>query len=264
MQRVHVDDLVGRLLEQGGWEHLCLPAIAEADEFVPIGRDRAHKRLAGEALQPERESLETLHALKNSMGAHNFAAQYQQNPVPPEGSLIKRNWIKFFDAMPARKPGDIVVQSWDTAIKSTGQSDYSVCMTALIRGNDCFVLDVFRDRLDFPDLCREVTQRYREWSPKVALIEEAGSGASLLQQIRRDRINTKAIRPEGSKELRMARESIALEAGRGYFRQDAPWLGDLMNELLAFPASKHDDQVDALSQLLGWMDKRLMGHQIFV
>ena len=37
MQRVHLDDLSGYLMEAGGWTVLSLPAIAEQDETVAIG-----------------------------------------------------------------------------------------------------------------------------------------------------------------------------------------------------------------------------------
>ena len=54
-QRLHVDDLVGHLLEQGDWTELSLPAIADVEQVVPLGPDRCHYRKVGELLHPERE-----------------------------------------------------------------------------------------------------------------------------------------------------------------------------------------------------------------
>jgi hypothetical protein len=68
MQRLHVDDLVGHLLEQCGWTHLNLPAIAESEHRVPLGLNRIHLRKLGELLHPEREPLTILDEFKRSMG----------------------------------------------------------------------------------------------------------------------------------------------------------------------------------------------------
>ncbi|MCJ2142107.1 hypothetical protein [Methylobacterium sp. E-066] len=78
MQRLHVDDLIGHLLEQGGWTVLNLPAIAEADQFIPIGQGRVHHRRTGDVLHPEREPLAVIEEQRRTMGGFNFAAQYQQ------------------------------------------------------------------------------------------------------------------------------------------------------------------------------------------
>jgi hypothetical protein len=69
MQRLHVDDLVGHVLQTGDWVQLNLPAIAETAETIPIGPGRVHRRTAGEVLHPERESLAVLQQLKACMGS---------------------------------------------------------------------------------------------------------------------------------------------------------------------------------------------------
>src|SRR5262245_1900824 len=81
MQRLHLDDLVGHLLQQDGWTHLNLPAIAEWEQSVPLGPARSHLRRTGDLLHPNRESRAVLDELKRSMGSLDFAAQYQQEPV---------------------------------------------------------------------------------------------------------------------------------------------------------------------------------------
>lgn len=82
MQRLHEDDLAGRLFAKGGWEHLKIAAITEQDESLTVGRRRIHKRTAGTVIDPRRESLEDLERLKQSMGELFFSAQYQQEPIP--------------------------------------------------------------------------------------------------------------------------------------------------------------------------------------
>ena len=95
MQRVHMDDLTGFVTDQSDeWEILNLPAIAEADEDIPISATSVYRRKAGEALSPVREPLSVLESLQHQIGSDGFYAQYQQMPVPPGGAMIKRNWIE--------------------------------------------------------------------------------------------------------------------------------------------------------------------------
>ena len=132
MQRLHEDDLTGHLLARGGWDHLSLPAIAEQDETHTVSSALGTRRVgrkAGEALHPARESLETLGRLRQTLGEYNFAGQYQQAPAPREGGMVKRGWFKSYGATDLPERFDLILQSWDTANKSTELSDYSVCTT---------------------------------------------------------------------------------------------------------------------------------------
>src|SRR5229473_7507564 len=124
MQRLHEDDLSGRLFGKGGWEHLKIAAIAENDERILVGPRRLHERMAGTAIDPRRESLEDLERLKQSMGELFFSAQYQQEPIPLAGNLIKADWFKHYDTAPILSDGDLVAISIDTAMKGTPSADF--------------------------------------------------------------------------------------------------------------------------------------------
>ena len=163
MQRLHPDDLVGHLLEQGGWTHLNLPAIAETECSIALGNNRYHHRRIGDLLHPERENEAALHELKTSMGSMEFSAQYQQAPVPLGGNLIKWSWFKFYNAPPSPRPGDRLIVSWDTAMSSNQLADFSACVVLLVRGETVYVLDVIRARLEYPDLKRAVLSHHRRW-----------------------------------------------------------------------------------------------------
>ena len=156
MQRLHLDDLVGHLLEQDGWTHLNLPAISECEHRVQLGPARYHLRRPGDLLHPEREPQEVLDEFKQSMGSLDFAAQYQQAPVAEGGNLIKWKWFSFYDDPPHRDIKDKIILSWDTALSAKELASYSVCVILQIRGETVFVLDVFRERLEYPDLKRKV------------------------------------------------------------------------------------------------------------
>jgi predicted phage terminase large subunit-like protein len=205
-------------------------------------------------LHPEREPLAVLNELKQMMGSLDFSAQYQQQPIPVGGNLVKWSWFRFYDDPPVPLPSDRVIVSWDTAMTSNELADYSACVVLLVRGDTDFVLDVYRARLDYPDLKRkviEIDRRWRHFVPNYALIiENKGSGMSLIQDLRCDGIHAIGILPEGDKVMRMSAQTARIEAGSVLLPKQAPWLDEFRREVLDFPASRHSDQVDALSQAL--------------
>ena len=254
MQRLHVDDLVGHLLDKDeSWVHLSLPAIAEEDEEIPLGDGRVYRRKTGELLHPEREPMRVLDELKAAMGSQAFSAQYQQAPIPVGGALIKGDWFRTYPRAPERAPGERVVQSWDTATKAGMTNDYSVCTTWLMRGRDCYLLNVLRRRLEYPDLRRTILSHAAAHAATAVLIEDAGTGAPLIQDLRREgRLRPIPIPPEHDKIVRLAAQSAVIEAGHVLLPEEAPWLDDFRNEILAFPYGRYDDQVDSVSQFLAW------------
>jgi predicted phage terminase large subunit-like protein len=275
MQRLHVDDLAGHLLAAGGWTHLNLPAIALSDETIALGNGRFHQRQTGDLLHPEREPLEVLNEIKATMGEFHFNAQYQQSPLPEEGNLIRWEWFGTFSQPPEVEPGGRIVQSWDFAVKDGEQNDWSVCITAYAKGNFVFILDVYRERLNYPAQREAIIRLARQHCAGVVLIEGAANGSPLVSDLRH--LNASgvptplAVTPKGSKVERMSVQSHRIEAGDVRLPERADWLDAFRAEVLAFPYGRHDDQVDALSQLLAWTDRQwhegrvsLFGPKIFV
>ncbi|UWU90611.1 phage terminase large subunit [Bradyrhizobium sp. CB1015] len=120
-----------------------------------------------------------------------------------------------------------------------------------------YLLDVFRARLAYPDLRRKIPELAREFGADTILIERAGFGLSLLQDLRTDPPHGMpqpiGIVPKGDKQDRLAAQSAKIEAGQVLLPGEAPWLADFLHEALAFPNGRHDDQVDSLSQFLYWV-----------
>ncbi len=257
MQRLHEDDLAGHLMRQGGWDHLDMPAIALENEIIELGHGKSHARRSGDVLRPERESWETLEAIKAEVGSLMFSAQYQQRPVPVEGNLIRRSWFPAYDNLPAGPSLSRIVQSWDVAMMTGDQNDYSVCTTWLTHKNDAYLIHVYRGRLEYPDLRRKVISLAAEHRATTILIEDAGPGMNLLQDLRaampQGMTRPIGVKPEGSKVDRMAAQSAKIEAGHVHLPNSAPWLGEFLTELLSFPNGRHDDQVDSVSQFLRWL-----------
>lgn len=266
MQRLHADDLVGHLLARDeGWLHLNLPAIAETQKRFDLGDGRIYERGPGEALHPEREPMDTLLRIKTTMGSYDFAAQYQQDPVPLEGGLIKWSWFRVYAAPPECREDDLVVQSWDTASKAEEVHDYSVCTTWLRRENDHYLLDVARIRLDYPRLKRLVVELARRHRADSVLIEDKGSGIQLIQDLRHDgEVRPIGIVPHQDKVTRMFTQSARIEAGNVLIPEAAPWLDDFRTEILQFPRGRHDDQVDSVSQYLSWRSPRNIHDALFL
>lgn len=246
---------LGHVLDQEDWKVVSLPAIAERDEVHPFETPfgpRRFARKAGEALHPARESLETLHHIRQTLGEYSFAGQYLQAPAPPGGGLVKTDWFNRFDANNTSK-FERIVQSWDTANKATELSNYSVCTTWGIIANKAYLLQVLRRRLEYPELKRTVREQLEMFKASVVLIENKASGTQLLQELIRDGLHglTK-YDPEGDKIMRMHAQTAMIENGFVYLPEKAAWLDQYLHEMSVFPNGKHNDQVDSTSQFLDW------------
>jgi hypothetical protein len=134
MQRLHADDLVAHVQQHEQWDVLSFPAIAERDEhydfLTPYGRKQITRR-AGELLQPNLLSQSTLESQRLAMTEYNFVAQYQQDPQPPSGVIVKRHWLKYYEPNDLPKKFERIVQSWDTANKDSELANFSVCRARL-------------------------------------------------------------------------------------------------------------------------------------
>jgi hypothetical protein len=86
------------------------------------------------------------------------------------------------------------------------------------------------------------------------LIEDRASGTQLIQELKAlGQFRVVDIVPKGEKFARMLAQTAGIEAGQVLLPVAAPWLGDYVSELVAFPVGLHDDQVDSTSQALGWI-----------
>ncbi len=260
MQRLHEDDLVGYVMEMDDWTFLTLPAIATNLEKIQIGLDEFHIRQPGEALHPERESLEDLQKIRKALGEMHFSAQYQQNPVPPGGNMFKLEWVKRYDKLPPRYYFERVILSWDTAVTAAATSDYSVCTVWAKRGDQYFLVDIIRDKLDYPDLEKLVFKLFERYRPELVVIEKSHIGIALISKFRQaGHLEFRGLTPTGDKVSRAAQQSAKIEAGRVFLPKSAPWLDAFEKEILQFPHGKHDDQVDSMVQFLRAMDYTIPG-----
>lgn len=249
MQRVHEADLSGHVLQQGGYEHLCLPAEYESTRTVrtSIGWEDPRKE-EGELLWPKRFTKRALDELKLRMGSNTAAGQLQQRPAPQEGNIFKRHHWKFYNSIPTDL--DKIALSADLTFKDGEKTDFTVMQVWGKKGADKFLLDQTRGRMGFngqiaamKSICEKWIYLQDKW------VEEAANGAALIDVLKNQISGLIPVPPRGSKEARA--ESIApqQEAGNLYLPNPsiAPWINDYIEELAVFPNGVNDDQVDATS-----------------
>lgn len=261
MTRWHEDDLVGKVLassDAAGWKYIRLPALAEAGD--PIGRRE------GEPLWEKRYDRQRLGALKNSLDPRIWAGLYQQSPTVIEGDILKRSWWKFYH------PGQLnisaltrVIQSWDCTFKSTKGSDYVVGQVWGQLGPHCYLLDQVRQRMDFPTTAEAIKAMSQRWpQARPILIEESANGYAIIQTLQHElrgilpvktHGHSKLVRVIGDEEERVHSVSMMIKAGHGWLPDPSTtsWVPGFIDECAAFPAGQFDDQVDALSQALSWL-----------
>lgn len=264
MQRLHEADMIGHMTELGNFELLSFPAIALEDEVhlikTPYGT-LPYERKAGEALHPEREPLETLEKQRQQLGTDFFSAQYLQLPTPPGGGIIKLHWFRRYepDKLPSFK---MILQSWDCAAKPNQPNAFSVCTTlGVTKDNHAYLLHMFRERLEYPDLKRKVRQLAHEQGAHKVLIEDTSAGTQLIQDFRREGFTAvQGIRPKGDKATRMLAQTPDIESGKVFLPQHASWLAEFEHELAMFPKGRHSDQADSLSQALDYVRTTLNSH----
>jgi predicted phage terminase large subunit-like protein len=250
MQRLHDDDLTGSLLRSSdNWVPLKLPAIAEVDEKIEIASGKFHVRRRGEILHPERMPRSKLEA-RRKLDPETFAAHYQQTPIPPGGLIIRKVWVRYYDVPPPRNSSSVILQSWDAASKLGESNDWSVCTTWLLQDGKYYLMHVLRERLDYPSLRARAIEHARAYIANKILVEDAGVGTGLIQDLQKAGMPAVAVKPDRNKKARMQIQSAKFEAGLVFFPKHAPWLSDYQAEVFAFPNVRFDDQVDSTSQAL--------------
>lgn len=248
--RWHEDDLCGRLIanEPGRWQVLSLPAIAEP--LDPLGRS------VGTPLWPEGGyDEEWAKQQRATVGSRAWAALYQQRPTAAEGNLLKREWIQRYREQPASFQR--IVQSWDLTFSGGSDSDYVVGQVWGLSGGSFYLLDQRRAQLTFSDSLAAIRAMTAKWPNATAkLVEEKANGAAVLDVLRREISGLIPIKPKTGKEERLQAVQPLFEAGNVYVPYGPMWADELIDEWVSFPSGAHDDQVDAMTQALSWLDAR--------
>ena len=239
--RWHDDDLAGRILKHAKgtgerWEIVSFPAIAEEDEL---------HRKKGEALWPAGHPIHELEMIRETQGSMKWNSLYQQKPPKEQGNVFKREWFRPHHGEPF---GGLLrtSQIWDTAHKTKKVNDYSACVTLELRTGGVFIRNVWREKVEYPDLKRKAVEFQAAWKADEVCIEDKDAGAMLIQELKRNtRLPIIPLEADKDKVLRANAATPMCESGRVYYDADAPWVEMFFEEMMAFPGGTNDDMVDA-------------------
>jgi predicted phage terminase large subunit-like protein len=266
MQRLHVNDLAGEMLRAGGYEHLNLPMEYETKFHchTSIGFSDPRKK-EGELLWPQKCPSDAVAEIKKDINSERgIAAQLQQQPVPHSGAIFKRDGIQHYQLLPSMST---IVSSWDCTFKESGSSYVVGQVWGVTRDCSHYVLlDQIRSRLSFSDTLAAIRKIAKNYPMSSAhLIEEKANGSAVIDMLRDEIPGLVPVLPQGGKEAR-AHAIENLWSNKCIILPDAekkPWVNDFIQELLEFPCSLHDDQVDAMTQALAWLRDRVLRLKTF-
>jgi len=260
MTRWHEDDLAARILAEktSRWDVVSIPAMAEEDD--PLGRKPGEYLWADDDYGYD----EVMRTAKLTQPARNWSALYQQHPTPDEGNFFNRNWLKPYDRAPPLERMRVYGGS-DYAVTSDG-GDYTChAVVGLDPAGEMYLLDVYREQATSDRWVEAFCDLVRRWKP-LGWAEEQGqikSGVGPFLETRmrarqayvmRDAFPTRSDKATRARSIqgRMSLDGLRVPV-------HAPWYAAFENELLSFPAGKHDDQVDALGLIGQLLDKVVFG-----
>ena len=265
-QRLHTHDLTASCLALG-YTHLCLPAVAETRTTIVFPRSgRVVIREVGDLLWPEREGPAEIAERRVELGTYGFAAQYQQAPSPRGGGMFKQKWWALYDDLPSDLEEH--AQSWDLSVKGGPGHDFVVGLVAGRRGADIYLIDRVKGQFSFPETLVAIRRLSKQYPmTRSIFVEDAANGPAVIDTLKHEIAGIIAVTPQGDKIQRATACVSRVEAGNVYLpRSTAPngrripgrsWVDDFILQLGAFPKGAHDDDVDALTQLLiRWQRRR--------
>ena len=280
MQRLHQKDLSGHVLGKGeDWTHLMLPMEYEKARHCSTALGFSDpRRTEGELLWPERFDAPTVKSLVKGLGSYGAAGQLQQRPSPAGGGILKPEFFQLWSAKKAVPDLFFIVQSYDTAFTEKTENDPTACSVWGIGEHEsgplkgtrfAILLDYWADHMKYPDLKRKVMADWKadyggikddplhpSRKADTILVEEKGSGQSLLQDLRTSNIPVIAYNPGRADKISRAHITAPLlEAEMFYVLESkkepgkpVTWARPFMEQCEQFPNGEHDDGVDTFTQ----------------
>ncbi len=248
--RWHQEDLSGWLLDHPELgktiTRIRLPAIAEEEDALG--------RKPGEALWPSRAGLDELATARAGLGERWWNALFQQRPSSAEGAEIKRAWWRRYTELPVPSEAmDMRALSVDATFRDSDGSDYVVIQAWGIYGPRRYLLGQVRERMGFVDTVKAILTMRETHRPNVIIVEAKANGDAIIETLEREGVaEIVPITPKASKVARARAASPQIEAGNVWLPMTT-FADALIEESAAFPLGKHDDMVDATSQLLNYL-----------
>jgi predicted phage terminase large subunit-like protein len=249
------DDAYGDLIDEGIWDTLIRSAYMGADKSCP--------------LFPEKFSLEKLQFLREKLGPTLFSCWYLNDPISPESTDFKKEWIKTYD--PTTPHPSRLYMAVDPAVSLGRDADFSACIVAgMYRNGKVRVVDFAHGKWVPSDLVDQIISLTDKWGLHTIGMEAWALQKTLIVDLKNRmrqrhkyfeidelRITRNAGgEPIRGKEARIRSLQPLFSQGLIEIRQD---MTDLVDELLTFPRGKHDDLIDALARCV---DKLTPSHGV--
>lgn len=259
MQRLHEKDPTGVLLakKKDKIKHICLPAeIRPGVKVSPIEVSKFYK---DGLLDPKRLPKAVLEDAKVELGTYGYSGQYDQNPAPVGGGILKAEWFEIIDWNPAMASlkWDMVVDPAYTESEQNDPSGYWM----YARTNGLYIVRYAeKTRSEFPDLVKRIisfAHQHGYTRRSMIEIEPKASGKSIAQTIRTaTNLNVREGRPPAKGKVERAVdvspvcESLRVKLIRG------SWNQEVIDELTMFPNGEHDEYVDLLTMMISKDERR--------
>lgn len=287
MQRLHEEDVSGVILSSSmGYDHIMLPMRYDPARAFPTKLGYADLREdEGELLFPDRFPLEVVERDERAMGPYATAGQYQQQPEPRGGGIIKDHWWQLWDR-PEYPPIEYIVASLDTAYTTKAENDFSALTiwgifsasteTSTTRSVDRYgrtieigtsyqssslgpvpkvvLMYAWQKKLELHELAEQVAQTCARMRVDRLLIENKAAGHSVAQEIRRLFGNEDfAVQMYDPKTLDKTARLYSIQhifAEGMVYAPDKDWAEQVIRQCSVFPKGKNDDLVDTVSMSL--------------
>lgn len=288
MQRLHESDVSGRILELGGWEHVCLPAEYDGMKRRTVLFDDGYdpREQKGSLLWPERFGEKELTALKQQLGEYGTSGQLQQDPVPAGGGILKTEHFQLWPTTAHMPQFEFVLQSYDCAFTERTSGDPTACIALGVFSHKgqrhAMLVDAWDEHLSYPDLRQKAID---DWHAKyggdtranpptkarkadMVLVEAKASGQSLLQDLRLAKVPAIGYNPGNADKVSRAHQSaptleldvLWIPESHKNPGQFVSWAQLFLKQLAKFPVAEHDDYVDTFTQAIiylkdaGWFE----------
>lgn len=263
MTRWHEDDLAGRLLRASEndlellgdeeWTVVDFPAIAIEDD---------EHRKAGEALWPERYPLERLERIRRRLSSYWWSALYQQRPAPPDGTIFKREGIRWYredgDAWELMQANQSIsrrakseclrFQTVDLAVSEKESADWTVVSTwDLTAKGELIWVDMVRQRVEGADHIGLLKRLYEQYHPSFVGIEDAQFQLAVVKHAAAANLPARRLKAKGDKYGRALSAGAKWENGLIYMPANGSWCETAIDEMIAFNNGAHDDIVDTVA-----------------
>jgi len=286
MQRLHERDVSGIILEQKGWEHVCIPAEWDGRVRRSMLGVYDPRRSKGELICPDRFGEKEITTLKQSLGAYGTAGQLQQEPSPAEGGILDTTNFQLWPSDKGLPPFEFILQSYDCAFTEKTTGDPTACTVWAVFTHEgernAMLIDAWDEHLSYPELR---TRAIKDWQteyggmtkdspysrakrPDRILVEAKASGQSLIQDLRLARVPVIGYNPGKADKVSRAHQAApTLELGLLWIPESVKnkghpvsWSGAFLRQLSKFPVAEHDDYVDTFTQAViflkdsGWFE----------